>query len=104
MFDVALDLRPGSPTQRQWFGIELSADNAQALLIPEGVAHGFLTLEPDTDVLYQISPAFSPGHEAGVRWDDPAFAIAWPHAPALISQRDATYADAQAEGLRDAED
>jgi dTDP-4-dehydrorhamnose 3,5-epimerase len=96
MFDVALDLRPDSPTYRQWASAELSADNARALLIPEGVAHGFLTLEPDTDVLYQISPAFQPGHEAGVRWDDPAFAIAWPMAPTLISERDATYPDHQA--------
>jgi dTDP-4-dehydrorhamnose 3,5-epimerase len=93
MFDVALDLRPDSPTYRRWTGVELSAENARGLLIPEGVAHGFLTLEPDTDVLYQISPAFQPGHEAGVRWDDPAFAIAWPAAPALISERDATYPD-----------
>ena len=75
------------------FGIELSAEDARALFIPEGVAHGFLTLQPDTDVLYQISPKFEPGHEAGVRWNDPAFAIAWPHAPALISERDATYPD-----------
>jgi dTDP-4-dehydrorhamnose 3,5-epimerase len=93
IFDVALDLRPDSATYRQWTSAELSADNARALLIPEGVAHGFLTLEPDTDVLYQISPAFQPGHEAGVRWDDPAFAIAWPMAPTLISERDATYPD-----------
>jgi dTDP-4-dehydrorhamnose 3,5-epimerase len=93
MFDVAVDLRPASPTYRRWVSEELSADNARALLIPEGVAHGFLTLEPDTDVLYQISPAFRPGHEAGVRWNDPAFAIAWPAAPALISPRDATYPD-----------
>jgi dTDP-4-dehydrorhamnose 3,5-epimerase len=93
MFDVALDLRQESPTYRRWVSAELSAENARALLVPEGVAHGFLTLEPDTDVLYQISPAFQPGHEAGVRWDDPAFAIAWPAPPALISPRDATYAD-----------
>jgi dTDP-4-dehydrorhamnose 3,5-epimerase len=93
MFDVALDLRPDSPTYRQWTGAELSADNARALLIPEGVAHGFLTLEPDTDVFYQISPAFQPGHEAGVRWNDPAFAVAWPAAPVLISDRDASYPD-----------
>ena len=91
MFDVALDLRPASPTYRRWVSEALSADNARALLIPEGVAHGFLTLDPDTDVLYQISPAFQPGPEAGVRWDDPAFAIAWPAKPALISPRDATY-------------
>ncbi|MFI4966567.1 MAG: dTDP-4-dehydrorhamnose 3,5-epimerase family protein [Caulobacterales bacterium] len=93
MFDVALDLRPDSPTHRRWTAAELSADNARALLIPHGVAHGFLTLEPDTDVLYQIAPAFEPGHEAGVRWDDPAFAIAWPAAPRLISERDAAYPD-----------
>jgi len=75
--------------------VELSADNARGLFIPEGVAHGFLTLEPHTDVLYQISPAFAPGHEAGVRWDDPAFAIAWPSAPKVISERDLGYPDHQ---------
>jgi dTDP-4-dehydrorhamnose 3,5-epimerase len=93
IFDVAIDLRPGSPTHRQWTAAELSAADARALLVPEGVAHGFLTLEPDTDVLYQISPAYQPGHEAGVRWDDPAFGIEWPAAPALISPRDAGYPD-----------
>ncbi|WP_374469825.1 dTDP-4-dehydrorhamnose 3,5-epimerase [Phenylobacterium sp.] len=93
IFDVAVDLRPDSPTHRRWTATELSAENARALLIPEGVAHGFLTLEPDTDVLYQISPAYRAGHEAGVRWDDPAFAIRWPSAPALISPRDAGYPD-----------
>jgi dTDP-4-dehydrorhamnose 3,5-epimerase len=93
IFDVAVDLRPASPTHRRWTATELSAENARALLIPEGVAHGFLTLEADTDVLYQISPAFQPGHEAGVRWNDPAFGIAWPAAPTLISERDAGYPD-----------
>jgi dTDP-4-dehydrorhamnose 3,5-epimerase len=93
MFDVALDLRAGSPSYRRWTSAELSAENGRALLIPQGVAHGFLTLEADTDVLYQISPAFQPGHEAGVRWDDPAFAIAWPTAPQVISERDAGYPD-----------
>ncbi|MDB5425017.1 MAG: rfbD [Phenylobacterium sp.] len=93
IFDVAVDLRPGSATYRRWTASELSADNGRALLIGEGIAHGFLTLEPDTDVLYQISPAFEPGHEAGARWDDPAFAIAWPRPPALISARDAAYPD-----------
>jgi dTDP-4-dehydrorhamnose 3,5-epimerase len=95
MFDVALDLRAGSPSYRRWTSAELSAENGRALLIPQGVAHGFLTLEADTDVLYQISPAFQPGHEAGVRWDDPAFAIAWPSAPQVISERDAGYPDHQ---------
>jgi dTDP-4-dehydrorhamnose 3,5-epimerase len=93
IFDVALDLRPDSPAYLQWVGETLSTENGRALLIPEGVAHGFLTLEPDSDVLYQISPAFEPGHEAGVRWNDPAFAIAWPAAPQLISERDANYPD-----------
>jgi dTDP-4-dehydrorhamnose 3,5-epimerase len=91
IFVVAVDLRPDSATHRRWTATELSADNARALLIPEGVAHGFLTMEDDTDVLYQISPAFQPGHEAGVRWDDPAFAITWPGRPVLISDRDAAY-------------
>jgi dTDP-4-dehydrorhamnose 3,5-epimerase len=93
IFDVAVDLRPDSPAHRRWTAAELSAENGRALLIPEGVAHGFLTLEPDSDVLYQIAPAYRPGHEAGVRWDDPAFGVAWPSRPSLISPRDAAYAD-----------
>ena len=88
IFDVAVDLRPESPTHRQWVAAELSAEAMDALLIPEGVAHGFLTLEADTDVLYQIAPAFRPGHEAGVRFDDPAFGIAWPFEPTVISEKD----------------
>jgi dTDP-4-dehydrorhamnose 3,5-epimerase len=93
IFDVAVDLRPDSATHRGWTATELSAESGRALLIPEGVAHGFLTLEADSDVIYQISPAYLPSHEAGVRWDDPAFAIAWPAAPQLISPRDAGYPD-----------
>lgn len=93
VFDVAVDLRRDSPTHRRWTATELSATNLRGLFIPEGVAHGFLTLEPDSDVLYQIAPAFTPGHAAGVRWDDPAFAIRWPQVPALMSPADAAYAD-----------
>ena len=85
--------RRGSPTHRCWTAIELSADNLRGLYIPEGVAHGFLTLEPDSDVLYQIAPAYTPGHAAGVRWNDPAFAIEWPGVPALMSPADAAYPD-----------
>lgn len=93
IFDVAVDLRPASPTYLAWTGAELSADNGRALLIGRGLAHGFITLEDDTDVLYQIDRVFEPGHGLGARWNDPAFAIAWPAAPRVISDRDATYPD-----------
>lgn len=93
IFDVAVDLRPDSPTYRQWTSAELSAQNTRALLIPQGVAHGFLTLEADSDVLYQIAPAYRPGREDGVRWDDPAFGVEWPEPPRVISPRDAAYPD-----------
>lgn len=95
IFDVALDLRRDSASYGRWTGVELSAENARAQFIPQGVAHGFITLEPDTDVLYQISPMFQPGHEAGVRWNDPVFNIRWPRAPEIISERDAAYPDHQ---------
>lgn len=93
IFDVAVDLRANSPTFRQWTGTELSADNGRALLIGRGMAHGFITLEPNTDVLYQMDRMFQPGHGQGVRWDDPAFGIDWPIAPQVISARDAAYPD-----------
>ena len=93
IFDVALDLRQGSPTHLRWTAAELSADNGRALLIPVGVAHGFVTLEPSTDVLYQIDRMFEPGHGRGVRWNDPAFAIAWPAPPQVISGQDGSYPD-----------
>ena len=95
IFDVAVDLRPTSTTYLRWTAAELSAANLRALFVPEVVAHGFLTLEPDTDVLYQIDRMFEPGHGRGVRWDDPAFGIAWPQRPALMSDRDASYPDWQ---------
>jgi len=93
IFDVAVDLRPASPTYRQWTGTELSAENGRALLIGRGLAHGFITLADDTDVLYQIDAIFQPGHGLGVRWNDPAFGIEWPLAPQVMSDRDATYPD-----------
>ena len=94
IFDVAVDLRTDSPTYLRWTGAELSATNARALLIGKGMAHGFITLEDDTDVLYQIDRMFEPGHGRGVRWNDPAFGIVWPAEPLVISERDATYPDA----------
>ncbi|HEX5379430.1 MAG TPA: dTDP-4-dehydrorhamnose 3,5-epimerase family protein [Phenylobacterium sp.] len=93
IFDVAVDLRPDSPTYLAWTGAELSAENGRALLIGRGMAHGFLTLEDDTDVLYQIDRIFEPGHGRGARWNDPAFGVAWPAQPKVISERDATYPD-----------
>ena len=93
IFDVALDIRRRSPTFGRWFGCELVGGNARGLLIPAGVAHGFLTIEPDSDVLYQIDRPYQPEFAAGVRWDDPAFDIHWPDAPAVINARDAEYPD-----------
>lgn len=87
-FDVAVDLRPG-PTFGQWHGVELSAGASNALFIPEGFAHGFLTLEPDTTLLYQMAPAHIAGHAAGIRWNDPELGIGWPAMPDVISDADA---------------
>jgi dTDP-4-dehydrorhamnose 3,5-epimerase len=91
VWDVALDLRPQSPTRGQWQGFELSAENGSALFLPEGFAHGFQTLEPDSEVLYHISAFHAPEAAAGVRYDDPAFAIAWPLPVTAIAPRDAAW-------------
>lgn len=93
VFDVAIDLRPESPTYKRWTGCRLDADGMAALFVPEGCAHGFLTLEPETDVLYHMGRLFTPGHGAGLRWDDRTFGVDWPAEPAVISERDATYPD-----------
>jgi dTDP-4-dehydrorhamnose 3,5-epimerase len=93
IFDVALDLRRDSATFRRWLAVELDPVRAHALYIPAGVAHGFLSLEPETDVLYQIDRPYRPGFDAGVRWNDPQFAINWPAAPAVIDARDRDFAD-----------
>ena len=93
IFDVAVDLRPASLTMGRWVGRTLSAEEGNALFVPPGFAHGFQTLVDDTDVLYQITPAFRPGHAAGVRWNDPAFAISWPIDDPILNARDAAYPD-----------
>jgi dTDP-4-dehydrorhamnose 3,5-epimerase len=92
-FDVVVDLRPESASYRQWASVELDAETLAAIFIPEGCAHGFLTLEDDTALIYQMGRSFVPGHDCGVRWNDPAFGIVWPAAPAVISERDANYPD-----------
>jgi len=77
IWDVAVDLRKGSPTFRQWFGLELSGANQTQLLIPAGFGHGFVTLEPDTEVIYKVSSLYSAEHDRGVAWNDPELAVAW---------------------------
>ena len=92
---VLVDLRPNSATRGQWTSAELNADNRHALYIPKGVAHGFLTLCDATEIYYQMSTDYVAERASGVRWDDPAFAITWPAAPAVISERDASWPDYQ---------
>lgn len=93
IFDVAVDLRPASPTYCRWFGLELSAENRKGLYIPPGCAHGFITLQDDTDVNYLMGEYFVPELARGARWNDPVFGIQWPIAPAIMNERDATYPD-----------
>jgi dTDP-4-dehydrorhamnose 3,5-epimerase len=94
MLDVIIDLRPDSPTFTRWMGVELTADNRRSLYVPRGFAHGFQTLEDDTEVFYMTSHSYAPGAEGGVRWDDPAFGIAWPLGePSVISDKDASWPD-----------
>lgn len=93
LFDVIIDLRRESPSFKRHFAIELSASNRRQLYVPEGFAHGFQTLEDDTEVFYQISTPYHPDLGRGVRWDDPAFQIGWPDvATRIISERDRNYA------------
>ena len=94
IYDVVLDLRPGSPTYRQWVAQELTGENRLMLYIPEGCAHGFQTLEDGSEVFYQLSNCYTPSSERGVRWDDPAFGIQWRVTDGLImNERDRQYPD-----------
>jgi len=92
-FDVVVDLRRESATWRRWLSVELDSRSMKGIFVPEGCAHGFLTLEDDTDILYQMGRAHVDGHAKGVRWNDPAFAIVWPAQPVVIAGRDASYPD-----------
>ena len=89
--DVVLDLRPSSPTYRDWIAVTLTAANRNMIYVPEGCAHGFLTIEDETEVLYQMSEFYNAESARGVRWDDPAFQILWPGEAKIISDRDRTY-------------
>jgi len=93
LYDVIVDLRPDSATCRHWTGIELTADNDRMLYIPVVFAHGFITLEDNTEVNYLMSEAYVPGSDRGVRWDDPVFSIKWPRPVDVISDKDAGWPD-----------
>ncbi|MFB3817854.1 MAG: dTDP-4-dehydrorhamnose 3,5-epimerase [Candidatus Methylomirabilales bacterium] len=98
IYDVVIDLRPGSPTFRQWLGVELSAAGRTMLYIPEGVAHGFQTLEDGVEVSYQMGQCHAPASARGVRFDDPAFGIRWPLPVTAVSPRDRSWPLVEAAG------
>ncbi|HSE30653.1 MAG TPA: dTDP-4-dehydrorhamnose 3,5-epimerase [Pyrinomonadaceae bacterium] len=94
IYDVAVDLRPESPTYKQWMGLELSYENGLMLFVPGGCAHGFQTLVDNSEVFYQVTNTYAPASSCGVRWNDPAFNIEWPEAPERIMiARDREYPD-----------
>jgi dTDP-4-dehydrorhamnose 3,5-epimerase len=88
IFDVVIDLRKDSPTFLKWFGCELNENNKKMLYVPEGFAHGFLTLEDDTEIIYFTTEFYSPQYERCIRWNDPKFSIQWPFEPTVISEKD----------------
>lgn len=88
IYDVIIDLRAGSPTYKRWVGLELTARNRRMVYVPKDFAHGFQTLEDDTEVFYQMSDQYAPKSSSGVRWDDPAFGIDWPIPASVISPTD----------------
>jgi dTDP-4-dehydrorhamnose 3,5-epimerase len=93
VYDVLADVRPDSPTFRQWAAVELHEEEPNALVAPAGVAHGYLTLRDDTRLLYLMSCSYEAGSASGVRWDDPVFSIAWPFAPTVMSDADCQWPD-----------
>jgi dTDP-4-dehydrorhamnose 3,5-epimerase len=93
VYDVIIDIRPNSPSYKQWFGTELSAENHTMLFVPRGFVHGFITLEDDCEMIYEVSEFYTPGSEGGIRYNDPVFGIKWPVEIADISAKDASYSD-----------
>ena len=101
IFDVIVDLRPGSETEGEWIGVELTAAAGNALYVPKGFAHGFQTLVDESEVFYMMSDPYVPEASTGVRWDDPAFGIEWPPAVSrTISERDLAWSDYRPGSLR----
>lgn len=89
--DVIIDLRKDSPTYKKWIGVDLEEGTYRMLYVPEGFAHGFITMKDHTEVIYQVSQFYTPGSEKGIRWNDPAFNIHWPVTPVVISQKDSSH-------------
>ena len=88
IWDVGIDLRPGSPTRFQWFGTKLTPENGVSMVVPEGFGHAFITLEPNSTVVYVVSAAYAISHESGIRFDDPLLGIKWPIVPRVLSEKD----------------
>ena len=93
LWDCILDLRPESPTFGKWFGDTLSTDNRKMMYVPKGFAHGFITLEPNTEALYFVDEFYASESERGIRWNDPKFGVRWPIVPSVISEKDVTARD-----------
>lgn len=97
LYDVIIDLRSDSPTYKEWFSVELTAQNYRALYVPEGFAHGFQTLVDETEVFYQMSEYYHPECARGVRWDDPTFEISWPIFSPIVSDKDSAFSPLKSE-------
>ena len=97
IYDVVVDLRPKSPTFKDWFSVELTAENRKIIYIPKGFCHGFMTLEDNTEVFYQMSEFYTPEFSRGFRWNEPAFSITWPEDVKVISEKDLQYPDFMAQ-------
>lgn len=93
LWDCIVDVRPESPTYGKWFGAELSAENRRMMYVPKGFAHGFITLEPDTEAFYFVDEFYAPEQERGLRWDDPKIGIEWPREPVVLSDKDRAHPD-----------
>jgi dTDP-4-dehydrorhamnose 3,5-epimerase len=93
VFDVMVDMRPGSSTERRWFGTELTAENRSLIYVPEGCAHGYLSLEDESEVIYMATAPYAADAERGVRWDDPAVGVSWPIEPLFLSAKDRQWPD-----------
>jgi len=91
IWDIAVDLRPGSPTRFKWFGSVLTPENGLSMIVPEGFGHAFITLEPNSTTVYVISAVYAPEYEAGLRYDDPMLNIDWPIEPTVVSEKDCSW-------------